>query len=252
MDNEKKKILGKKKFQQDIKKILKKGVKPKKIAAFIIESYQGWGAVFYPKDYIKEMAKWAKYYGALIIVDEIQAGFGRTGKLFGYEHYNIKPDLVICGKAISGNLPLSAVLGSKKLIELDSTTSSTHGGHPFSCAAALGNLETLTEQNLIKRSNKLGKKLKMWLEQWKSEFPDRIPLVLGNGLVWAIFISKPDSNILDAELTDKIIEKGMQKGVYVLRTGCGTIKLGPPLTINEKALKEGVDVLRSSMREILK
>ena len=238
-------------FQQDIKKILNKGVDPKKIAAFIIESYQGWGAVFYPKNYIKEMAKWAKHYNVLIIVDEIQSGFGRTGKLFGYQHYGIKPDLVICGKAISGNLPLSAVLGPKRLIELDPTLTSTHGGHPLSCTAALGNLEVLIEKNLVKRSNKLGKKLKIWLEKWKDEFSDRIPLVLGNGLVWAIFISKPNSNILDAELTDKIIEKAMQKGVYALRTGCGTIKLGPPLTINEEALKEGINVLRSSMREIL-
>ena len=99
------------------------------------------------------MNKWAKKYKALIIVDEIQSGFGRTGKLFAYQHYGIKPDLVICGKAISGNLPLSAVLGSKKLIEIDPTLTSTHGGHPLSCAAASGNLDELVKKKLINRSN---------------------------------------------------------------------------------------------------
>lgn len=247
----KEKLSGKKLFERDIKKVLKKIKNPKKILAFIIESYQGWGAIFYPKDYIYEMNKWAKKYKALIIVDEIQSGFGRTGKLFAYQHYKIKPDLVICGKAISGNLPLSAVLGSKKLIEIDPTLTSTHGGHPLSCAAASGNLDELVKKKLINRSNTLGKKLERWLNEWKKEFPERIPLILGKGLVWSVFISKPNKSILDSELTDKIVEKAMKKGVYILRTGCGTIKLGPPLTINQNALKESIDVLKSTMKELI-
>ena len=104
------------------------------------------GAIFYPTDYIIELRKWASSNKALLIFDEIQAGFYRTGKLFAYEHYGVQADLVICGKGISGSLPLSAVLGSKKLIELDSAYTSTHGGHPLSCAAGLGNLEFLEKE----------------------------------------------------------------------------------------------------------
>ena len=81
--------------------LFSEGVNPKEIAAFIIESYQGWGAVFYPNDYVQAMRKWSEKNNALLIVDEIQSGFGRTGKLFGYEYYGVEPDLTICGKGIS-------------------------------------------------------------------------------------------------------------------------------------------------------
>ena len=83
---------------------------------FFVESFQGWGALFYPKDYIKELRKWSYKNKSLLVFDEIQAGFYRTGKLFAYQHYDVKADMVICGKGISGSLPLSAVLGEKNLL----------------------------------------------------------------------------------------------------------------------------------------
>jgi 4-aminobutyrate aminotransferase/diaminobutyrate-pyruvate transaminase/4-aminobutyrate aminotransferase/(S)-3-amino-2-methylpropionate transaminase len=197
------------------------------------------------------MKNWAEEHDALLIVDEIQSGFGRTGKLFGYEYYGVEPDLVVCGKGISGSMPLSAVLGRGDLIELDPTLTSTHGGHPMSCAAALGNLESFIEYKLVERAEKLGNKLYTLLEEWKNEFPERIPLILGNGMVWAVFICYPGTKELDADFTDRLVEKAMQKGVYSIRTGCGTIKLGPPLTISEDALKEAIQVYRESMNELI-
>lgn len=246
-----KKISGKDFFYETIETLVKTGVEPDEIAAFFIESYQGWGAVFYPDDYISAMSEWAKSRKILIIADEIQSGFGRTGKLFAYEHYNIQPDLVCCGKGISGSMPLSAVLGRKEIIELDAALTSTHGGHPVSCAAALGNLEAFENENLVSRAEEIGKKCHQWLLNWQNEFPERIPLVLGDGMVWAVFISKKDSNELDADFADKLVEKAMQKGVYSIRTGCGTIKIGPPLNIEEEALKEAIDVYVESMKELL-
>jgi len=245
-----KNITGAELFNHHINELINQGVKPKEVAAFIIESYQGWGAVFYPKDYVQAMKDWAKENNSLLIVDEIQSGFGRTGKLFGYEYYCIEPDLVVCGKGISGSMPLSAVLGRGELIELDPTLTSTHGGHPMSCAAALGNLESLVEDKLVNRSEKLGIKLFGWLNEWKNEFPDRISLILGHGMVWAVFICKPGTKELDADFTDELVEKAMQKGVYSIRTGCGTIKLGAPLTISEAALKEAINVYIECMREM--
>lgn len=238
-------------FNQHIKQLVNQGVKPAEVAAFIIESYQGWGAVFYPKDYMQAMKNWAEEHDALLIVDEIQSGFGRTGKLFGYEYYGVEPDLVVCGKGISGSMPLSAVLGRRDLIELDSTLTSTHGGHPMSCAAALGNLESFIENKLVERAEKLGKKLYTLLDGWKKEFPERIPMILGNGMVWSVFICNPDTKELDAYFTDQLVEKAMQKGVYSIRTGCGTIKIGPPLTISELALIEAIDVYVETMSEMM-
>jgi 4-aminobutyrate aminotransferase / (S)-3-amino-2-methylpropionate transaminase / 5-aminovalerate transaminase len=238
-------------FNQHIKQLVNQGVKPAEVAAFIIESYQGWGAVFYPKDYMQAMKNWAEEHDVLLIVDEIQSGFGRTGKLFGYEYYGVEPDLVVCGKGISGSMPLSAVLGRRDLIELDSTLTSTHGGHPMSCAAALGNLESFIENKLVERAEKLGKKLYTLLDGWKKEFPERIPMILGNGMVWSVFICNPGTKELDAYFTDQLVEKAMQKGVYSIRTGCGTIKIGPPLTISELALIEAIDVYVETMSEMM-
>mgnify|MGYP000019356241 CR=1 FL=1 len=248
---QKEKITGAELFELHLDNLFSEGVNPEEVAAFIIESYQGWGAVFYPNDYVQAMRKWSEKYNALLIVDEIQSGFGRTGKLFGYEYYGVEPDLAICGKGISGSMPLSAVLGSSELIELDPTLTSTHGGQPISCAAALGHLESLVEDKLVDRAEKLGKKLLGWLNEWKDEFPDRIPFISGYGMVWAIFICKPGSKELDADFTDQLVEKAMQKGVYSIRTGCGTIKLGAPLTISEGALKEAIDVYIDCMSEMV-
>ena len=238
-------------FHEHMTALFEKGVKSSEIAAFIIESYQGWGAVFYPKNYVQTMSYWAKEHGALVIVDEIQAGFGRTGVFFAYEHYDIQPDLVCCGKGISGGMPLSAVLGRKELIELDPTLTSTHGGHPVSCAGALGNLEALVDDGLIDYGAKLGNKLSGWLKEWKRLYPNRISRILGRGMVWAIFICKPSSREQDVEFTNRLVDRLLQKGVFSVRTGCGTIKLGPPLCIEEKALKEAIDLHIETMGELI-
>ena len=147
--------------------------------------------------------------------------------MFGFEHYYVEPDLVCCGKGISGSLPLSAVLGRKELVSLDPSLTSTHGGHPASCAGALGNLETLMEDQLIERAYQLGPKLHQMLLKWQSEFPDRIPRILGNGLVWAVFICDPKTSMLDANFVDRLVELALKKGVFSIRTGCGTVKIGP-------------------------
>ena len=120
----------------------------------------------------------------------------------------------------------------------------------MSCAAALGNLESFVEDELVDRSENLGRKLYTWLEEWKKKFPERVPMILGNGMVWAVFICKPGSKELDADFTDQLVEKAMQKGIYSIRTGCGTIKLGPPLTIADGALLEGVSVIADSIAEV--
>ena len=237
-------------FFKHLKDLEKSGVKLKEIAAFFVESFQGWGAVFYPVDYIKAMRKWSRANKSLLVFDEIQAGFGRTGKFFAYEHYGVEPDMVICGKAISSSLPLSAVLGSAKLIELDPTYTSTHGGHPLACASGLGNLEALKDGDLVAESKRKEAVFIRELNRWKKYFPKRIGRILGKGMLFGVFVTKENSEELDIDFTNRIVERAMEKGVFSICTGRGTIKLGPPLVMPVTALVEGFRVYEECFKEL--
>jgi len=237
-------------FKKSIKELTKK-VKPSNIASIFIESYQGWGALFYPQSYINELKKWAKGNNILIIFDEIQGGFGRTGKFFAFEHYKVKPDIICCGKAISSGLPLSAIIGKKELINIDSSLNSTHGGNPVCCAAAFSNIEVIQKENLVNKSKIKGLILEKELNEIQRTYPLHIRHVTGKGLVYALHIVDPKTNERDAYLVDKIIERCMEKGLLMIRTGIGTIKIGPPLIIPDEALYEGITILEDSIKEII-
>jgi len=241
---------GKDMFYNHLKRLEDEGVDLTKIAAFFVESFQGWGAIFYPVDYIKAMREWSVKNNALLVFDEIQAGFGRTGKFFAYEHYDVEPDLVICGKGISGSIPLSAVLGAAELIELDSAYTSTHGGNPLACAAGLGNLEAFEDERLVEESARKGRIMQDILLSWKDKYPSRIGNILGHGLLFAVFITKENSEELDSDLTNYICEKAMEKGVFSICTGRGTLKIGPPLSIPDDALIEGLKVYEECFDEL--
>jgi 4-aminobutyrate aminotransferase/(S)-3-amino-2-methylpropionate transaminase len=226
------------------------GVDLRTVAAFFVETFQGWGAIFYPPDYIQAMRKWSRDNDALLVFDEIQAGFGRTGKFFAYEYYNVEPDLVICGKAISSSIPLSALLGRADLIELDPTYTSTHGGHPLACAAGLGNLEAFEALDLVAEAKRKEAIMLEELHRWRERFSKRVGRILGKGLLFGVFITKQDSDELDHDFTNQIIELAMEKGIFSIVTGRGTIKLGPPLVIPDDALVEGLRVYEECFREL--
>lgn len=247
---EKMKIDGKTLFQKHLK-FLKRKINLKEISSFFVESFQGWGAIFYPREYIEELNKFVKKNKSLLIFDEIQAGFYRTGKLFAFEHYKVKPDLVICGKGISGSLPLSAVLGKSKYINLDSAYTSTHGGNPIACAASLGNLKIFEKKNFKKDLKTKSIIMKNKITSWTKLFPKRVKLILGEGLIWGVFIFDKNGTKLDNSLTNKICEKAMEKGVFSICTGRGTLKLGPPLTIPKSALIEGLNVYEECLKKML-
>jgi len=247
---EKNQIDGKALFYQHMENLKSEGVRLENIAAFFVESFQGWGAIFYPKEYIKAMRKWATNNNTLLIFDEIQAGFGRTGKFFAYEHYEVEADLVICGKGISGSMPLSAVIGNTELIELDDGYTSTHGGNPLACAAGLGNLEAFEKENLLDVSKKKEKLFLEILNSWKVKYPSRISMILGKGMLFGVFITKKNSEDLDHDLTNYICQRAMEKGVFSICTGRGTLKLGPPLSIPEDALIEGLGVYEECFNEL--
>jgi len=237
-------------FHESMKNLELSGVDLKSIAAFMVESFQGWGALFYPKEYIQELRKWANENDVIVIFDEVQAGFGRTGKLFAFEHYDVEPDLVCCGKGISSSLPLSAVLGKKELIDVEPSLNSTHGGNPICCAATLASLQVLESENLIQESYRKGKILENTLTKIKAKYPKMID-IHGKGLLFAIHIKNTNSNQRDPLLTDKILERCMEKGVMMLRTGLGTLKIGPPLIIPDDALIEGILTISEAIDECI-
>ena len=237
-------------FERDIRRLAESGVDLDTIAGAIFEPYQGWAALFYPMGYIRALRRFLDEKHALLVSDEVQAGFGRTGKLFGYEYYGVDVDIICCGKAVSGALPLSAVLGRAEILDVDGSLNSTHGGSPLPCASALANLKYIEKHRLVEEAKRKESILREKFEEMKSRFPGRIAAVHGMGLAFAAVVVKPGTREPDVEFGDRVIERAFEKGVMSIRTMAGTIKVGPPLTISDDALCEAMDVLTESMGEI--
>ena len=216
----------------------------------MLETFQGWGAVFYPKEFVEEIFAFAKDNDLLITFDEMQSGFGRTGKLFGYEHYGVEPDIICCGKGASSGLPLSIVLGSKEIMDLPDvgSMSSTHSANPLVSVAGHENLKTLIEDGLIDNSEKLGKIFHKKLNEIKDRYPEYLKYVFGEGLIAGLVFIDKNGNLL-IDLCDAIAEKAFQRGLLVVHTGRESIKLAPPLNITDEALYEGIEVLEECIRE---
>lgn len=243
-----------KQFRKDIKALQQKGLKFGDVAGFIIESYLGWGAIFYPEAYIQELARFAREHDALITFDDIQGGFGRTGKLFAYQHYGVEPDLVCLGKAFSGSLPLSAVMGRREIMDLPEigSMSSTHSANPLCCAAGLATLQVMESENLVAVAERKGKILHQSLNELKDKYPDRISYILGKGMLAGVITKDAKSGKPDGLIASLVCERAMQKGLLLVHTGRESIKIGPPLTITDEALLEGIQVLDESFKEIIK
>lgn len=222
------------------------------IAGFMLETFQGWGAVFYPVEFVQAIEKLARRHQILLAFDEMQSGFGRTGRAFGFQHYGVEPDLICCGKGMGGGVPLSGVLGRAEIMDLPDVgnMSSTHSANPLVCAAGLAVLEELEEKELIAESARKGSLLFNRLEKLQARFPDRISALLGKGLIAAVLFRSPLTGEPDGPFTSRVAERCMQKGLLVVHTGRESIKLGPPLTITDAALLEAVDVMGETIAEV--
>jgi len=239
-------------FEKDMAELLSKGLDPKTVCGFIIESYQGWGALFYPKGYIKALYDFAKKNDILITFDDIQGGFGRTGKLFAYEHYDVEPDIVCMGKGLAAGFPLSAVMARREIMDIPGTgsMSSTHSANPVSCSAGLANLKEIERLDLISESARKGDILHDRLLKLQKKYGNIISGVYGKGLLAAILIKGTKNEA--AEKATLICEKAMRKGLILVHTGRESIKIGPPLTIPDEALIDGINVLEECICEVEK
>lgn len=225
------------------------------LGAVIAEPYQGAaGFVFPPKGWLKELEKWAAERGLILIIDEVQSSFGRTGKLFAIEWENIKPQMICLGKGLGSGIPASAVAGEKKIFDSMSPgeMSSTTGGNPLSSAAALSVLEILKEENLPENARIVGEYLLERLNDlWKKyEF---VGEVRGLGLVIGIeIVENKKSNKPYADLCKKIIFRCAELGLMLGRVGMygNVIRVAPPLVIKKEECDIAVEIFDRAMGEI--
>jgi len=212
------------------------------------ETYQGCNAKLMPAEYARALRRWCDDHGALLIFDEIQAGFGRTGRWFGFEHCGVVPDLAAFGKGISGGMPCAAVVGRTDVMNLygPGEMTSTHSANPMCCAAALANIEVIETEGLVQNAARLEPVLREGVERIQAASHGRVGRVDAVGLVGAVQFTRPGTTDPDPDLAWDVCKKIVESGVMLFSPvgvgGC-CLKICPPLIITEEALREGLDVM---------
>ena len=243
-------------FDGFLRALEKQGVKPEQVAGVMAETYQGGNASFAPAEYMQKLRAWCDRWQALLVFDEVQAGFGRTGTYWGFEHYGVVPDLICCGKGISGGLPVSAVIGRKEVMDLypPGSMTSTHTGNPVCCAAVLANLQVIEEEHLVARSAELGQILQAEVRRIAGRYPRHVGAVHGRGMVAAMHMVRPGGIEPNASLAWEIVRRSVEKGLLMFSPvgyGGASVKIAPPLITPEDALREGVAVLEEAIAEAI-
>ncbi len=194
-------------------------------------------------EYMTEAAAWCRQKGALLIIDEVQTGMGRTGRFFAYENFGIKPDIVTLAKGLAGGVPIGALIANEKAAAgfEPGDHGSTFGGNPLACAAALAVLETYEQENLTARAGELGACFRSALEQLKSAGAP-ISEIRGMGLMIGIGLAKP----IAGEVRSSLAEKGILVGAV----GTSTLRLLPPLIITENEIDQFISLLTKTLKEV--
>jgi len=210
----------------------------KSTCAVMLEPIQGESGVKIPDpDYMRDVRKLCDKHGILLILDEVQTGMGRTGKLFAYEHYGITPDIMTLAKGLAGGVPIGAMLATNKIAAAfePGTHGSTFGGNPLACSAALATLDVLLEGDFVlDQCRRMGKYFKKRLEEMKKEFPSIIADVRGMGLLVGMELTRDGAPLVKA---------CMEKGVLINCTAGNILRFMPPLIITEKDIDHLVDIL---------
>ncbi len=223
-----------------------KGVNPADVCGVMGETYQGCNACLMPAEYAQALRKWCDKNKAILIFDEVQAGFGRSGKTFGFMHTGIVPDLAACGKGISGGMPLSAVLGTEELMNMygPGEMTSTHSANPICSAAALANLQVIKKDKLIENAARLAPILAEGTKNVAEAALGHIGRWNATGLVGCVQWTKGGTTTPEPELAWQMVWRAIKRGIMVFAPvgvgGCA-IKLCPPLMVTEEALREGLD-----------
>jgi 4-aminobutyrate aminotransferase/(S)-3-amino-2-methylpropionate transaminase len=235
-----------------LEQILAGTVDPGSVAAVIMELELGEGGfVPAPVEYVQMLAGFAKQHGILFIADEIQTGFGRTGKLFASEHYGLVPDLIITAKSLAGGLPLAAVTGRADVMEAPQVggLGGTYGGNPLACAAALAVLDAMEAERIPAHAQRTGDRVKARFRQWAEQFPC-IGDVRGLGaMIGMEIVTDRESRTPDKAMTGKILAAALERGLVLLSSGTfgNTIRVLAPLTADDAVIDEGLDVMGAAL-----
>ena len=233
---------------------IEKEIGVKNVAAIVIEPIQGEGGfVVPPKGFLPGLVNFSKENGIVFIADEVQTGFGRTGKMFASEDENIEPDLITTAKGIAAGLPLSGVTGRAEIMDSIhlSGLGGTYGGNPIACAAALGAIEVIEQDKLVERANKIGQIMHDALTAMMKKY-SIIGEVRGRGAMQAIELVKPGTTEPNPEALTAIIKYCTSKGVLILSAGtyANVVRLLPPLVIEEDLLLDGLAVLDEALASV--
>ena len=240
-------------FEDFLEALESQAVQADEVAGVMLETYQGATGSFAPIPFMESLRAWADQNRIVLILDEVQAGFGRCGEWFGFMHYNIEPDIICCGKGISSGMPLSAVIGRKHLMDQfgPGEMTSTHSGNPVCCRAALASIELIESEGLVENSRELGEVLHRRLAELQAECP-LLGCTHGKGLIAGVRLVKPGTKEPDGEAAHRITQTLYERGVLTFAPvgpGGGTIKINPPLCIERSALEEALEVFSETVRE---
>lgn len=234
--------------------LVKTEVDPKCVAAIVIEPVQGEGGFYAaPNELMTGLRKFCDEFGIVLIADEIQSGFGRTGKWFAMEHYDVEPDLMTVAKSLAGGFPLAGVVGRAKLMDAPEPggLGGTYAGNPIACAAALGVLEAFEQDNLLERAVKQGETMVSRLNDIKAK---KTGMPIGNirnlgAMVAFEIVTEHGGDQPDAAGAKALAAKCLERGLLILTCGVwgDTVRLLCPLTASDEIIKEGLDILEASV-----
>ena len=238
-----------------VEHIFKYDIEPARVAAIIIEPVMGEGGFYAaPPEFLRALRKLCDQHGIVLVIDEIQTGFARTGRLFAIEHAGIEPDLMTMAKSLAGGFPLAAVVGKAAIMDAPGPggLGGTYAGSPIACAAALAVLEVIEEEQLCQRAVAIGDAMTGRLRELARELPC-IGDVRGLGAMVAIeLVKNRDPHSPDPDLTKALTKRAAEKGLVLLSCGLygNVIRFLVPLTASDAIVREGLDIVAESLREL--
>jgi 4-aminobutyrate aminotransferase len=233
--------------------IFKRLFAPEEVAAIIVEPIQGEGGFIpAPATFLRELQRVCNQYGIMLIVDEVQSGMGRTGKLWAYDHAGVTPDIVLTAKGIASGMPISAFIAKESVMQWKpGSHGTTYGGNPVCVAAAMATLD-LIEGGLMVNAEKVGDYIFSKIGDWPRRFPI-VGDVRGKGLMIGVEIVRDQRTKERAQdLRNKVVTKAFYKGLLVLDSGENSIRISPPLIIDEEQADCAVRILEDSIQEAQK
>ncbi|ABV38532.1 (S)-3-amino-2-methylpropionate transaminase [Shewanella sediminis HAW-EB3] len=239
-----------------LENLFKVDIAPSDVAAIIVEPVQGEGGFYAaPSEFLQALRRLCDQHGIVLIADEIQTGFGRTGKMFSFEHANVEADLMTMAKGIAGGFPIAAVVGKSEIMDapLPGGLGGTYGGSPVGCVSALAVLEVMEEENLVQRASLIGSIFNEHLTSLQNRYPDLIGEVRHQGAMIALeLVIDGDADKPNTELTQAIIGKAAEHGLILLACGFygNVIRFLPALTISDEIIYEGLDKFNSLFNEL--